>query len=82
MVSTLVTRAPSRTAVWIPSDDNADAKLFRVRLTALETDPETHALYAALSEAAVDIARRGGTDGKALGEITAALRGRAEGGER
>lgn len=50
-----------------------DAGTVRTHLAALEHEPAVRDLYAALSLVAVELARRGGTDRDALGEIAGQL---------
>ena len=50
-----------------------DAATVRKHLDALASEPATRALYAALSLAAVELARGNGTSDEALGEIRRAL---------
>ena len=52
-----------------------DVETVRRHLAALAAEPETRALYAALSLAAVELARRGGTSDDALGRIAGMLEG-------
>lgn len=52
-----------------------DALTVAKHLDALAGEPETGALYVALSLAAVELARRGGTSEEALGAVERALRG-------
>jgi predicted short-subunit dehydrogenase-like oxidoreductase (DUF2520 family) len=52
-----------------------DVDTVQKHLAALSPHPATRALYASLAAAAVEIARRGGTDERALGEILRAVKG-------
>ncbi len=52
-----------------------DVETVEKHLAALAAHAETRMLYASLAAAAVEIARRGGTNEAALGEITRAVRG-------